>query len=182
MQIGQLYAGGERRVKKLLQEGWSFAKAENLHTYYITVDRWEDAEPVLYRCGQGNRKRFTWGIAEANSGNKRARTGNEECRNATLTPDFDKKDKTEENDLTLDSPGRFCVTVAVRGNHLTTIVDNICLSDFPKYVKVSCFLRQGDRLAFPPGRPPLCVHRCGEQAKQGRLGAVEPRAERICYD
>ncbi|PHJ19605.1 pantoate-beta-alanine [Cystoisospora suis] len=142
--IQRLYADGERRVSKLLDEGWSFAKTENLHLYYMTVDRWEDAEPVLYRHRQGKLKRFShYGTGDASSGNKRAKTGSGECRSVELTGELDTGDKGEE-ELILDSPGRFCVTIAVRGNSLTTIVDNTCLSDFSKF---------GDLLPPPLNRP-----------------------------
>ncbi|PFH36700.1 pantoate-beta-alanine ligase [Besnoitia besnoiti] len=141
--LEDVFQKGERNVGKLLQAANDFSQKEKLHLYYATLDRFEDAEPVVFRHTGGAAKTLSeFRDMEAATGRLEKRQRLEDAgdaadvhsdaggpQNATaasgLSPSSAAYDSSA--DMCLSDAGRYCMTVAVRGNPLTTIVDNVVL-------------------------------------------------------
>ncbi|EPT27697.1 pantoate-beta-alanine ligase [Toxoplasma gondii ME49] len=151
--VGEVFRKGERRVHRLLEEARAFAEKENLLLHYTAIDRLEDGEPVVYRHSGGAVKRIETQGESAENEERRAKRRRTESdiadetplgRPGTGSPSSYKRgghlkgelhangssrssSPADTADMILLDSGRYCLTVAVRGNPLTTVVDSVFL-------------------------------------------------------
>ncbi|CBZ54367.1 conserved hypothetical protein [Neospora caninum Liverpool] len=150
LQVGEIFRKGERRVHALLEAARAFAEKEKLLLHYTTIDRLEDGEPVVYRHTSGAVKRLGACCGEEETAERRAKR-RREGEKADGAEDgteggppaagchVDRHEvslngtraapssKGTDFDMSLLDSGRYCLTVAVRGNPLTTVVDSVFL-------------------------------------------------------